>query len=53
MEVAEVIADKISQEIISASQRQLIAVKRKYGSKKFHHVSTHFINPELADIVSA
>ena len=44
------IAKKVSEEPVTASNRELIAVKRKYDSKKYLHVSTSVNLPSVLQI---
>ena len=50
IEVAEKIVDCIGGEIITASSRELVAVKRKYSGKKLGVVAA-FRNPEISDLI--
>jgi G2/mitotic-specific cyclin-B, other len=49
-EVAEKIVDRVGEEIVTASARELIAVKRKYEGRKFGAVAG-FNNPEFRDLL--
>eukprot|EP00568_Trieres_chinensis_P018239 CAMPEP_0183323278 /NCGR_PEP_ID=MMETSP0160_2-20130417/73938_1 /TAXON_ID=2839 ORGANISM="Odontella Sinensis, Strain Grunow 1884" /NCGR_SAMPLE_ID=MMETSP0160_2 /ASSEMBLY_ACC=CAM_ASM_000250 /LENGTH=538 /DNA_ID=CAMNT_0025490607 /DNA_START=28 /DNA_END=1644 /DNA_ORIENTATION=- len=42
---AKLIATKVGEDPVTASKRQLVAVKRKYGHGKFRHVSTAISQP--------
>jgi hypothetical protein len=44
------IAKKVSEEPVTASNRELIAVKRKYDSKKYLNVSTSVDLPSVHQI---
>ncbi len=50
IECAEKIAVKVSEEPITASRRQLVAVKRKYDNKKYSNVSTKLRLPSATNI---
>mmetsp|Transcript_21524 Transcript_21524/g.33180 ORF Transcript_21524/g.33180 Transcript_21524/m.33180 type:complete len:502 (+) Transcript_21524:228-1733(+) len=50
IDCAEVIAVKVGEEVVTASRRQLIAVKKKYDHSKYHHVSSEFGEPDADDI---
>jgi len=39
-ECAAIIAQKVGEEPVTASRRQLVSVKRKYDQRRFHHVSS-------------
>lgn len=39
-ECAAIIAQKVDEEPVTASRRQLVSVKRKYDQRRFHHVSS-------------
>jgi len=41
IECSSIIARKIGEEPVTASKRQLVAVKRKFDNKKFQHISTN------------
>lgn len=41
------ISKKVSEEPVTASKRQLIAVKKKYGHEKYQFVSESYTNPSL------
>ena len=45
---AEVVATKVSEEPVTASKRQLVAVKRKYDNKKYMNVSTELRLPSIS-----
>ena len=45
--VASKIAERIGAEVVTASQRELLAVKKKYDTRKYFHVSTDVIDPEI------
>jgi len=45
---AEIIAKKVSEEPVTASKRQLVAVKRKYDNKKYLNVSTVLRLPSIS-----
>jgi len=49
--VCERIIDSIGQEVVTASDRRLVAVKRKFDSRKYFHVSSEFIDPEIRDLL--
>jgi G2/mitotic-specific cyclin-B, other len=49
LEVANKIVDRVGEEIVTASARELVAVKRKYEDKKYGAVSD-FINPDFSDL---
>jgi hypothetical protein len=44
-ECAAIIAKKVSEEPVTASRRQLIAVKKKYNAEKYSCVSEQYENP--------
>jgi len=48
--ICEQIASNIGKEVVTASERQLIAVKRKFNSRKFYYVSTDLIAPEIKEM---
>ena len=45
-ECANIIARKVGEEPVTASKRQLIAVKKKYSAEKYLYVSEFYKNPE-------
>ena len=45
------IAEKIGEEVVTASQRALLAVKKKYGTVKYFHVSSDAIDSKLRNII--
>mmetsp|Transcript_8043 Transcript_8043/g.11589 ORF Transcript_8043/g.11589 Transcript_8043/m.11589 type:complete len:498 (+) Transcript_8043:165-1658(+) len=47
---ARIIAVKVGEEVVTASRRQLIAVKRKYDNAKYHNVSSELEEPDVDDI---
>lgn len=49
LDAAITIENKIRQEIIPVSQRQLIAVKRKYQGRKYAYVSS-YARPTAFDV---
>jgi hypothetical protein len=49
-ECAEHIVDKVDEEVITASGRELVAVKRKFDNTKYENISTEIRNPDYADI---
>ena len=49
--VACKIAEKIGAEVVTASQRALLAVKKKYDTGKHFHVSVDMIDPVIADLL--
>jgi hypothetical protein len=53
LECAAVIARKVGEEPVTASRRQLVAVKRKYDNKKYMNVSIEVEQPDVHDIVGA
>jgi hypothetical protein len=46
---AKEISVKVAQAPITASRRELIAVKKKYDNKKYLHVSTDFSLPTMPE----
>jgi len=52
LRVCDQIASNIGQQVVTASERQLIAVKRKFDSRKYYYVSTDLIDPEINDLRS-
>jgi len=50
LECAAVIARKVGEEPVTASRRQLVAVKRKYDNRKYFHVSSNFAQPSVQNI---
>ena len=46
-ECAALIAKKVGEEPVTASRRQLVAVKKKYGTDKYRNISDQYDNPEL------
>jgi len=53
IECAECIAKHVAQEPVTASRRQLIAVKRKFDNKKYNFVSGNVDNPNPKDLIEA
>jgi cyclin B len=53
LKCAEDIARYVAEEPITASRRQLIAVKKKFENKKYCHVSTDIKNPVYQELVDA
>lgn len=51
LECAAIIAKKVGEEPVTASRRQLVAVKRKYDNKKYMHVSIAVEQPDVQDII--
>ena len=49
--VANILAIKVSEEPITASKRQLVAVKRKYESRKYLAVSSEVELPSVRYIL--
>eukprot|EP00566_Odontella_aurita_P012130 CAMPEP_0113562118 /NCGR_PEP_ID=MMETSP0015_2-20120614/20351_1 /TAXON_ID=2838 /ORGANISM="Odontella" /LENGTH=497 /DNA_ID=CAMNT_0000463983 /DNA_START=228 /DNA_END=1721 /DNA_ORIENTATION=- /assembly_acc=CAM_ASM_000160 len=47
MACAAIIATKVGEEPVTASRRQLVAVKRKYDHRKYQHVSTTVRQPNV------
>lgn len=45
---AEIVAHKVAEEPVTASKRQLVAVKKKYDNKKYLNVSTGLRLPSIA-----
>jgi len=50
IECAKVIAQKVGEEPVTASRRQLVAVKRKYENRRYMHVSSAVSLPTLEGI---
>jgi len=50
LEIASLVAQRVVEEPVTASRRQLVAVKRKYDSRKYGHVSTSFPEPKVEHI---
>jgi len=50
IECATLIATKVGEEPITASRRQLVAVKRKYDHRKYQHISVSIEPPNACDI---
>lgn len=48
IECAEIIAKKVSEEPVTASRRQLVAVKRKYENRKYLSVSQNLRLPSIS-----
>ena len=46
-ECARLIAKKVGEEPVTASRRQLVAVKKKYATDKYRNVSENYENPEM------
>ncbi|GMH96123.1 hypothetical protein TrST_g4643 [Triparma strigata] len=44
-ECAALIAKKVGEEPVTASRRQLVAVKKKYASDKYRNISENYSNP--------
>jgi hypothetical protein len=44
------ISEKIGEEVVTASQRTLLAVKKKYGTVKYFHVSSDVIESNFKNI---
>jgi hypothetical protein len=42
--ISSKIEEKIGEEVVTASQRALLAVKKKYGTVKYFHVSSDVID---------
>lgn len=53
LQCAALIAKKVEEEPVTASRRQLVAVKRKYDNRKFRHVSTTVEQPNVNDIIAS
>jgi len=53
LECANLTAIKVGEEPVTASRRQLVAVKRKYDNKKFQNISMSVKCPNLDDIVTS
>ena len=49
--VACKIAEKIGAEVVTASQRALLAVKKKYDTGKYFHVSLDDIDPVIPGLL--
>lgn len=50
IECATKIAQHVEVETVTASRRQLVAVKRKYDNKKYLNVSTEIELPEIPSL---
>lgn len=50
LEIASIIAQRVAEEPVTASRRQLVAVKRKYDARRYGHVSTSFPEPKVEHI---
>jgi hypothetical protein len=50
-DVANKIADVLKEEVVTASQRQLLACKKKFDCGQHHHVSTEIDGPDIDDIM--
>ncbi|GMI17200.1 hypothetical protein TrLO_g6316 [Triparma laevis f. longispina] len=46
-ECAVLIAKKVGEEPVTASRRQLVAVKKKYASDKYRNISENYSNPSI------
>ena len=46
---ARLIARKVGEEPVTASRRQLVAVKKKYATDKYRNVSENYENPEMME----
>jgi hypothetical protein len=53
LKCAEEIARYVDEEPITASRRQLIAVKKKFENKKYGQVSSDIRNPVYQDLADA
>jgi len=52
-ECAAGIADKVGgDDTVASNRRHLVAVKRKYDSRRYNHVSTEFENPEVEHLLN-
>lgn len=49
-ECATIICEKLDEEVMTASRRELVAVKRKYDSTKYQSISTEVVNPDVSDL---
>lgn len=47
IDCAAKVAKKVAEETVTASKRQLVAVKRKYDNKKYLNVSTEIGLPSI------
>lgn len=47
VECAALIAKKVGEEPVTASRRQLVAVKKKYSTEKFGNIADKYDNPEI------
>ena len=45
--IAKIIAGKVAEEPITASNRELIAVKKKYDNRKYSYISTEYDLPSM------
>lgn len=50
LRVAQLMAEKVSAETVTASKRELVAVKLKYESSRYNKVSLEFEGPDVDDI---
>jgi hypothetical protein len=52
-ECAEGMAEKVGgDDTVASNRRHLVAVKRKYDTRKYQHISTEFENPEVEHLLS-
>lgn len=47
---AEFVAKKVSEDITTQNERELVSVKRKYAGKLYESISTDFESPDAVDI---
>ena len=48
IEVARVVASKVSEEAATCSRRELISVKRKYEGDRYDNVSREYRDPDVS-----
>jgi hypothetical protein len=52
-ECAEGMADKVGgDDTVASNRRHLVAVKKKYDTRKYQHISTEFENPEVEHLLN-
>jgi hypothetical protein len=51
LDAANFVATKVGESIRTKANRALEAVQRKYGSRRYRHVSIDFVTPDAVDIL--
>jgi hypothetical protein len=51
LSTADFVATKVGESVKTKADRVLVAVRRKYSSGRYCHVSSYFVSPDAVDIL--